>query len=165
MGSSPDNLSPTTQPPSPTPAEMLAAAKLALTQRVKSGANWFFWIVGLSIGNSVIALSGGGKRFIVGLGITSLVDAVAQEAKMGMGVPLVVNAIAVGIFIAFGLVARRRRKWAFLLGMLLYGLDGLLFVLVKDVFSIGFHLLVLYFIYKGMKANDQLNALERGELP
>jgi hypothetical protein len=164
MASNSSNIPPTTQPPSPTPAEMLAAAKLALTQRVKSGANWFFWIVGLSIGNSVIALSGGGKRFIVGLGITSVVDAVAQEAKMGMGAALVVTVIAAGIFIPFGLLARRRRKWAFLLGMLLYGLDGLLFVLMKDVLSVGFHLLLLYFIYRGMKANDQLSALELGEL-
>jgi uncharacterized membrane protein len=165
MGSNSSNIPPTTQSPSLTPAEMLAAAKQVLTKRLQSGANWFFWIVGLSLGNSVIALSGGGKRFIVGLGITSVVDAVAQEAKMGMGVPLILAVIAAGIFIPFGLLARRRRRWAFLLGMLLYGLDGLLFVLVKDVLSIGFHLLLLYFIYKGLKANDQLSALERGDLP
>jgi hypothetical protein len=146
MGSNSDNIPPTTQSPSLTPTETVEVAKRILTKRLQSGANWFFWIMGLSLGNSVIALSGGGKRFIVGLGITSVVDAVAQEAKMGMGVPLVVDVIAAGIFIPFGLLARRRRKWAFLLGMLLYGLDGLLFVLMKDVWSIGFHLLLLYFI-------------------
>ena len=33
--------------------------KLKTERRFKSGANWFFWIAGLSIINSIILLAGG----------------------------------------------------------------------------------------------------------
>jgi len=43
--------------------------------------------------------------------------------------------------------------------MILYALDGLLFLLAKDVLSIGFHLFALYMIYKGLKAAEALRKL------
>lgn len=165
MGHSSNHLPSTPSQIALTPAQVLDLQKGVLAKRIQSGANWFFWIAGLSLINSIISLAGGGTRFIIGLGITQIVDAVAHGAKMGSGVPLVIDVIAAGIFIPFGLQARKRRNWAFLIGMILYALDGLLFVLVKDILGIGFHLFALYFIYKGMKANEQFAALERGALP
>ncbi|MGA2630691.1 MAG: hypothetical protein ABSG54_10810 [Terriglobia bacterium] len=165
MGSSPDNPLSARPPVTVTPSQLIELQKLATAKRIQVGANWFFWIAGLSLVNSVIALAGGGTRFVLGLGITQVVDAIAQQANMGKGVPLVVDLVAAGIFVPFGLQARKRQNWAFLVGMILYALDGLLFVLVKDILGIGFHLFALFFIYKGMKANEQLGALERGALP
>jgi len=165
VGSSPDAPLSITPPETITPSQLIELQKLALAKRIQSGANWFFWIAGLSLVNSVIALAGGGTRFILGLGITQMVDAIAQQASLGMSVPLVLDLVATGMFIPFGLQARKRRNWAFLVGMILYALDGLLFVLVKDILGIGFHLFALYFIYKGMKANEQLGAMEHGALP
>lgn len=36
-------------------------------QQAKSGANWFFWIAGMSIFNSLIQLLGGSLNFVIGL--------------------------------------------------------------------------------------------------
>ena len=164
MGSTP-NVAPSAAPPSAlTSSQQLALLKIALNRRVQSGAHWFFWITGLSILNSIISLGGGRWRFIIGLGITQIVDAVAAGAKLGTGIPLVLDILASGIFVFFGLQARKRRNWAFLTGMILYALDMLLLALFKDILGIGFHLYALYFIYRGMKANEKLEALERGIL-
>jgi len=46
----------------------------ALEQRCKSGARWFFWIAGLTIVTSLMALSGGGYAFFLSLGITQFID-------------------------------------------------------------------------------------------
>jgi len=148
-----------------TPSQFENLQKQVLARQVQAGANWFFWITGLSLVNSVITLTGGKWRFIVGLGITQIVDAVAKEAKLNTLFPLVIDVLAAGVFVLFGLQARKRRNWAFLTGMILYALDGLILVLFKDFLGIGFHLYALYCIYKGMKANGQLGAMERGALP
>jgi hypothetical protein len=42
----------------------------------------------------------------------------------------------------------------------LYALDGLLFFIVKDYLSIGFHAFVLFFIFGGLKAGNQLNQIQ-----
>ena len=37
------------------------------------GAKWFYWIVGLSIVNSLLAMGGAPIRFVFGLGLTQFV--------------------------------------------------------------------------------------------
>jgi hypothetical protein len=60
------------------------------------------------------------------------------------------------LFVVFGALANQRRKWAFVVGMILYALDGLLFIWVQDWWSFGFHLLALYGLYTGFSALKQL---------
>jgi hypothetical protein len=139
--------------------------KQVLARQVRAGANWFYWITGLSVVNSVITLAGGQWRFILGLGITQVFDAIGNEAKITAVIPFILDVFASGIFVFFGLLAGRRKNWAFLTGMILYALDGLLLGLFKDFLGVGFHVYTLYCIYKGMKANEQLEALDRGILP
>ena len=75
------------------------AQRLQLEQRVRSGASWFYWIAGLSIINSIIQLSGGNWHFIFGLGITSIVDALAANlGKTGVVLDLVINVFIAGVF-------------------------------------------------------------------
>ena len=45
--------------------------------------------------------------------------------------------------------------------MVLYALDGLIFLWVQDYLSIGFHLFALYGLYRGVKALGQLAVLEK----
>jgi hypothetical protein len=52
--------------------------KLRAENIVKAGASWFLWVAGLSMVNSVLSLSGTGFRFIFGLGIAQIVDALAR---------------------------------------------------------------------------------------
>jgi hypothetical protein len=158
----------------PTPAQSqdvrLLEEKLRAENQFKSGANWFYWIAGLSLVNSVIMLLGGSWSFIIGLGATQIVDAlawiVAEDLGSDVGLGLRIVAFGLDIIIAavvagFGLLARKRFKWAFVVGMGLYALDGLLFLWIQDYWSIGFHLFALYGLYQGVKALDQLVVLEK----
>jgi hypothetical protein len=59
---------------------------------------------------------------------------------------------ASGLFIGCGLLARKGLAWVFVVGMVLYGLDGLLFLLVGDWFGLAFHVFVLFCLFKGLQA-------------
>ncbi len=144
----------------------IEAARLAITARARSGANWFFWIAGLSIINSVLLRTGAKMQFIVGLGTTQLADGIGQAMKdqgaaaAGAVFSAVVSAFMVALFVIFGAYARKRAKWAFYVGMGIYAVDALLFLWVKDFLGIGFHAFVLYCLYKGLVANGELQKLE-----
>lgn len=139
-----------------------------LESQHKSGANWFYWIAGLSLINTLMNLFGGRFSFLVGLGITQFVDGivygisgnVAQDMALVVKiVGFAVNLTVAVVFVVFGILARQRRKWAYIVGMALYALDGLLFIWVGDWWSFGFHLFALYGLYMGLKAQNRLAEL------
>lgn len=144
-------VSPTANPAAPgDPAE---AAKL------KSGASWFYWIAALSLINSLAALSGSDWRFIVGLGITQIVDGFGEGiGGGGKIVALILNLIVAGLFVLFGVFANKNHVWAFVTGMVLFALDGLIFVLVQDWLGVGFHVFVLFMLFRGMQAGRAMKA-------
>jgi fatty acid desaturase len=73
----------TTDPPNaagsasagPPRAPSPAAGQLRL---IRSGANWFIWIAGLSLVNSALFAIGSNWAFFLGLGATQFVDAFWQ---------------------------------------------------------------------------------------
>lgn len=130
-------------------------------QRVKSGASWFYWIAGLSIVNTLIANFGGEMSFIVGLGITQVIDAlfmgifgeaVGMVRTIGLGVMIAFDLFFAGLFIFFGVRASQGKRWAFLVGMFLYTLDSLVYFMVQDWFGFGFHVFALVMIFIGFRA-------------
>lgn len=134
-----------------------------------SGANWFFWIAGLSMVNSLIVVFGGQWSFVVGLGVTQIVDGVSAAAVEGAEantvlivriVALVLDAGVALVFVLFGWLARKRMGWAFIVGTVLYFFDGLIFLLVQDWLSIGFHAFALFCIFAGYGALKRLVQLE-----
>src|SRR2546428_11801124 len=93
---------PSTPPPSPTgpPPAVTEMAKHA--QLVRSGANWFIWIAGLSLVNSVLFVAGSDWAFFLGLGATPFSDAFGKEnitRTKGGVVALVVGVVIPGIFV------------------------------------------------------------------
>ncbi|MCK4829211.1 hypothetical protein KA005_76515, partial [bacterium] len=50
--------------------------RVKFEKQLKSGANWFFWIAGLSLVNTIVFLFDGSIYFVVGLGITQIVDGI-----------------------------------------------------------------------------------------
>lgn len=136
--------------------------KLILQSHVKGGASWFYWIAGLSVINSVVALSGSQWHFIAGLGITEVIDYIGKGAGSGGTiVSIMLDAFAAGMFVLFGVFSNKRQTWAFVTGMTFYGLDALIFILGQFWLGIAFHIYVLYRIYLGMKASNELGELER----
>lgn len=132
--------------------------RLRLEAQFRSGANWFFWIAAMSLINSMVGFFGGQWGFVIGLGITQVIDAVFTGQGPSVVGPMLTAGVA-GIFVACGHFAREGRRAAFIGGMVLYVLDSLIFVVVRDFLAIAFHGFALYCLMKGMHAKDQLDGL------
>ena len=139
-----------------------------LAGQVRSGANWFYWIAGLSAINSVIYVFGSPVSFLAGLGFTQLAE---QLVDIGIenGLPsalkivaIVLNFVIVGVFALFGYYANKRFAAAFIIGIVLYLLDGLLLLLLGVFLSAGFHAFALFFIIRGFLACRTLNSQQKG---
>ena len=151
---------------STSPSSALVAQKLRAEQLVKNGAGWFLAIAGLSIVNSVLTLGGTHFSFIFGLGITQIVDAIGrQSGATGSTLGLIVNVFIAGLFVVFWNFARRGEKWAFLVGMALYAIDGLILLPFKDYLSAAFHAYALFRIYGGMQGIPALQQLRQALAP
>lgn len=118
--------------------------------RIRSSAGWFFWIAALSIVNSVMAHTGSQFGFVIGLGFTQAADAVfAGTGNVGTVIALLVDLAAASAFVAFGVLSRMFKMWAFIVGMTLYGFDTLLVLLAADYLSVAFHVFALVSIFLG----------------
>lgn len=143
-----------------------------LEAQLRTGANWFFWIAALSVVNSIIVLAEGDRSFVIGLGITQVVNGIAivigqnnpDMATVLKAAAVVVTCLAAAVVATFGFGARRRMSWVFILGMTLYAMDGLLYLLFLDFFSFGFHLFALWGIFRGLRACRELNAMDLAPL-
>ena len=149
----------TTVATSANPKAVNASPDAASAAQLKSGASWFYWIAGLSLINSISAASGSSWRFIVGLGITQIFDEFGnQMGSAGRWVALVLDLLAAGVFILFGVFAHKAHSWAFIVGMILFALDGLIFLLASDWIGVAFHAFVLYCLFRGFQACRALRA-------
>lgn len=158
-------------PPQPVNAPAYEQAYVAretgeLQSQLQSGANWFYWIAGLSLVNSVAALVGSNWRFIAGLGITQIIDVIAREGFSGAGsavkiIAFVFDLLVACVFVMFGIFANMKMTWAFGIGMIIYGLDALLFLFGMDILAIAFHAYAMYCLFRGLRACQQLNQMTR----
>jgi len=132
-----------------------------LAHNMKSGANWFYWIAGLSLITSILSLSGAGWRFFLSLGITQVVDGISlafrdQLGSAGLIIALALDILIIAVFAALGYLAGRKQTWAFIVGMVLFFIDALLLLIGMDIFAILFHGLALFYIFRGYQAARDL---------
>jgi hypothetical protein len=133
--------------------ERIAVSKMMFAAQARAGAKWFYWIAGLSMVNSLVILRGGNLHFVVGLGITSLVDGLARKVgEAGPVLDLVISGFMAGVFAVFGRFAVKTQKWAFVGGMGLYTIDAALLLAARDYLAVGFHVFALYAVYRGYTA-------------
>ena len=139
-----------------------------LTRRVSVGANNFYWIAGLSVVNSFISAFDGRVTFVIGLGLTQLVDAFAnllaqeysESAMIFKIIGLVLSILFSGVFVFFGYFAGKQLRWAFISGMVLYGLDAVILLYFKDWIGFFFHLYFLWGLWNGLQALNQLQKVK-----
>jgi hypothetical protein len=145
-----------------------AAAKLTIAgnpmsvadaqQTVRGSGTWFWWIAALSVVNSLAVILDLKYGMALGLGFTSIIDALfsfgadGEAVLPGVSSRLVqlalVGAVAAG-FYALGRAARHYSAAAFLWGMGLYALDAAIFALARDWIGVGFHAFVLFMLWGG----------------
>lgn len=143
------------------------ARELDLERSHASGARWFYWIAALSLVNSVSTLTGNEFGFVIGLSITQFIDSFAviltknagEMAAAGKLIAFVLDVLVSGLFVLFGVFAHKGFKWAFILGMVCYAADGLLYILLGSWLAIAFHVLALYCMWRGLQSHEKLAAI------
>jgi len=142
--------------------------KFSLDNKIRNRVNWFFWIAGLSLLNTIIYLSGSTITFVIGLGATQIVDGImsALAEILGQGgiiVRLIGFAIDIGIagiFVVFGVLGRKRIRWPIIVGIVIYVLDGIVLLLFRDFLGAAFHAWALFGIVGSLKSIKELEILE-----
>ena len=124
--------------------------------QIISGARWFWWIAGLSLVNTVMVHSGAEISFVIGLGFTLIADAMFQSLKP---IAFAIDAVALGVFFLFGMLAAKGRMWAFVTGIVFYVLDAGIYLVFQDWMPLAFHGLALFYLVKATVAlRDDLRA-------
>ena len=134
-----------------------------LLQRRNNGGGWFYWIAGASILNSVINAAGTQWGLAVGLGITYFIDEIARILSDTVRTPIyavIIDVAIAGGFVLIGRAARRGRLGWYAVGIGLYALDGLLFVLAEDILGIVVHAIAIFALISGWRATRSLKQLE-----
>jgi hypothetical protein len=137
--------------------------RFQLLQRRDQGGAWFFWIGGASILNTILFALGTQWGLYVGLGITYLIDGLAKGPTETTPTPIyavVIDVIIASGFLLLGRAARNGSLGWYAIGIVLYFLDGLLFVLAADVLGIAVHGLAIYWLISGWRAARSLKRVE-----
>ena len=139
---------------------MDAGEKAKLEARRASGARWFVTVGLLSIVNSVFNAFGSHLAFVFGLGLTQIFDALRTDPMFGKLTWFALVFSVGAVFAHLGRLARRGRSWAWVTGLVLYGVDGLLFVLARQWLGLALHLFAGVGMVMGYRAHRALRTFE-----
>jgi len=137
------------------PAIKKAMENMPPEKAYKSASSNFYTIAGLSFVNSVLAVLGMSFVFVVGLGITQLVDAIMYIIKTNQPSQSLILTF-VGLLLDFGVCVAiavlgyftsKGENWALIVGMILYALDSILVLYFKIWIGFAFHLFFLWQIW------------------
>jgi hypothetical protein len=116
---------------------------------------------------SIIIVFSTRPSFVVGLGVTQFMDITIHNLAVTLpnstllihAIGLLLDLFLCSVFALCGYLAARGHRWAFISGMLLYGLDAILTLVSTDFFGFGFHLFFLWFLLNGLQAFNQLKEI------
>jgi hypothetical protein len=158
-----------TAPKTPGTAQSAQTQQILLIDgRFHRGINWFYWIAGLSLINTIASVAGATFAFIIGLGATQFVDAAVSGMTEGLGadgtvirvIGFIFDIAMAGAFVVFGLLGTARKHRVIVTGMALYALDAVILLFLQDYVGAAFHGWALLRIFGGLRALGQLEALE-----
>lgn len=152
----------------PSTASTPAAAdpRASVILRMRRGAGWFITIALLSGINSVLQIFDAKIRFIFGLGITQVVDALARGGgQNGTILMIAVDGVFIVMLILCARWAKAGSQGAFLGGMIAYALDGVLLLLFSVWLDAAVHAYALYMIWQGYSASRELAQMQLAAQP
>lgn len=161
-------------PVAATPGGAKSPEVVKLESQRAVGAGWLTAIAAFSVINLVILLFNGSISFVIGLGVTQLLSGFAygfaQQADASGAVVAWVICCTITLLIAAFFVwlasrAKRGHAWAFIVGMVLYSLDGLIFLAFQDWFPFAFHIYALVMVYTGLKAHLGISKVVSSPVP
>jgi hypothetical protein len=146
--------------PTVTPEHLSAAAE-QLHARLRSAAAWYFWITGFCLINSIIILFKGKVGLLGAISIAQFIAMIgAQSGKVEGKIVAFLGVLLISAFwAAAGYFAQRNIRWIMILGFVLYAIDALIFLSMKDWLDLAFHGYVLFGLWQGIMAMNQLHAM------
>lgn len=160
------SLSPGGAPGSPAVPSAASDPRLPVILRVRRGAGWFLTIAILSGVNSLLQIFDTKIRFIFGLGITQVMDAIAHRSGQGgMMAMIVVDGLFIVMLILCSNWAKAGSQGAFLAGMIAYALDGVLLLLFRVWLDAAVHAYALWMIWQGFIAARELAQMQQAAQP
>jgi hypothetical protein len=136
----------------------------AMVRTARTCSRWFYWIAGLSLVNTLLYYGGAPIRIAFGLGFTQLVDVIVggifpQLQYLSFAVDVVIAAA----FVGFGYLSGHGETSAFVVGLILYVADGLLYLGLmilgrtpSGIVAIIWRGVAIYFLWKGLQAAREL---------
>ncbi len=130
----------------------------AVIQHAGKACSWFAIIAAFSAVNSILVLADAKFNFFVGLGATQVVDAllaIAREraqpqiAGIMTAIGLLVNLGIIGVLVAIWQLSKRGSAPAYVIGMVLYLLDTLIFLAVGYWAGAALHAFFLMSLWGG----------------
>lgn len=160
------SLSPGGAPPGASARPVAQEPLAPVILRMRRGAGWFLTIAVLSGINSVLQIVDAKIRFIFGLGITQVVDAVGKGAgQNGMFVTIAVDGVFLLMLVLCWRWAKAGSQGAFLAGMIAYALDGLLLLFFSMWLDAAVHAYALYMMWQGFAAARELAQMQQAVQP
>ena len=145
--------------PQPETHEIPITRLIQLEKQHREGANWFYWIAGLSGLSSILLVIGSPVVSAVSLGSTQLLAAFGQQIP-GLTIPAIIASVLIlGVFALFGYLSNIGKRGAYLIGIILFFLDTLITLWAEDFIGFAFHCLALYFMIVGVIALFKLKKL------
>ncbi|MCA1607841.1 MAG: hypothetical protein LC730_00050 [Acidobacteria bacterium] len=134
----------------------------APSSNIFSGANWFYWVAILSAINTLIIFFFNIPNLFFALGTTQWLDGTTGTMNREGWYPplqitgLLLDLLIAAVFAGFGYLAKKGSDVAFVIGIFFYIVDGLLAIGLRDFFGSFFHLIPLFFMFKGLLASRHL---------
>jgi len=124
-------------------------------REMRLGANWFFWVAIAGVANSLLIYFFSISSLFFGLGMTNYIDNhFTFDGLGGRSVTGLLANIGIALVLAgFGYLSRRGNDVAFIIGMFLYIFDTIVVLGYREFFAFGFHLMALFFMFKGLLAS------------
>ena len=141
------------------PPEIHAMHRETLEKQHRNGANWFYWIAGLSAFSCLLILIGSPYISALTLGCTEFLVAIGQEIPEAAIAAAIAGVLIIGVYVLLGYLSNKGYRWAYIVGIILLLLDTLLLLWAQDFFGVAFHALVLYYLIVGVIASFKLQKL------
>jgi hypothetical protein len=119
----------------------------------RSDANYFFWAAGLAaVGSGLLPVR---LNIIVSIGAFDLLSLYGKS----LGPVAVDTTVAIWLIavVALGFAARSGRRWAFLVGIVLYGADMIALIAMFSLWAFGVHAFFVFRWFQGQRALKDIN--------
>jgi hypothetical protein len=122
----------------------------------RSDANFFFWAAGLAaLGTGLLLVR---LNIFVSVGTIDFLSFYGRP--LGPLYPLAVHGAAfmwVVVLLGLGFAGRSGHRWAFLAGMILYGVDMIALLVTFSIWAFAVHAVLIFKWFQGQKALKDLN--------